>query len=51
MTKIEVQNFSMHWSIKVIKDGKVIRVHTGQKSNKAWKKKCLENLKRIYKVT
>ena len=46
--KIEIQEFSRHWCIRVIKDGKIVRVHTGQSNNKSWKKKCLENLKRIY---
>lgn len=47
-SKIEVQNFSRHWIIRVIKNGKIVRVHTGSSSNKAWQKKCLINLQMIY---
>jgi hypothetical protein len=50
MAQIIVQNFSTHWSVKVIKNGKIVRVHTGQASNKAYQKKILKNLKMIYKV-
>ena len=48
MVKIEVQNFSRHWIIRVVKNNKIVRVHTGSSSNMAWQKKCLKNLEMIY---
>ena len=46
--KIEVQNFSTHWAIRAVRDGVVIRCHTGGIKNQSYKRKILKNIRQMY---
>lgn len=48
MVQIEIKSRSTHWTIRVTRGDEVLEVHTGKLQNLAWKKECLEKIKKRY---